>query len=193
MVTTGFSRIHVAKYSASGSSVSYSACQELARAKKMESDITVTDDNRFHVNNQLGEIAPARMKDGKLKLTVDGLSADEEALILGITETQLQGTAVIKYGDNMKPPYLGVGAVKRMQLNGEVSYRAVIFNKVIFSVPGEGAETEEDGITWQTQDLEATIMRDDSTEHDWKIIPKTNFVSEDEAVDFIKKVLGGAA
>lgn len=192
MVTTGFSRIHVAKYSNDGSEVTYTGCVELARAKKMESDITTTEDNKFFANNGLAEVEPAKMKDGKLKLTVDGLSAEEEALILGITETTNQGTPVIEFGDTMKPPYLGVGAVKRMQLNGKVSYRAVIFTKTRFAIPPEAAETEEDGINWQTQDLEAVIMRDDTTNHNWKIIPKTNFNTEEETVTFIKKILGGA-
>ena len=193
MVTTGFSRIHVATYSNEGSTVSYTGVAELARAKKMESEITTTEDNKFFANNQLAEIEPAKMKEGKLKLTVDGLTADEEAKILGITESQVGETASIEFGDSMNPPYLGVGAVKRMQLNGDVSYRAVIFKKVRFAIPPDAAETEEDGINWQVQELEATIMRDDSAKHVWKIIPKTNFESEDEAVAYIKKVLGGAA
>ncbi len=192
MVTTGFSRIHVAKYSNVGNTVTYTGCTELSRAQKMESDITTTEDNKFYANNRLAEIEPAKMKDGKLKLTVDGLTADEEALVLGIAESQRNETAVIEFGDDMEPPYLGVGAVKRMQLSSAVSYRAIIFTKVRFAIPPEAAETEKDGIDWQVQELEATIMRDDSSKHVWKVIPKTNFASEDEAVAFIKKVLGGA-
>ena len=36
-------------------------------------------------------------------------------------------------------------------------------------------------------------MRDDTPEENWKIIPKEGFPTEDEAVAFIKAVLGGAA
>ena len=193
MVTTGFSRIHVATYSNTGSTVTYTGVQELARAKKMESDITTKDDNNFYANNGLAETEPAKMKEGKLKLTVDGLSAEEEALILGITESQVGEVAAIEFGDDMEPPYLGVGAVKRMQLHNVVSYRPVIFKKVRFSIPPDAAETEEDGINWQIQELEAKIMRDDSAKHTWKVIPKENFTTEDEAVAYIRKVLGGEA
>ncbi|MBO7206919.1 MAG: hypothetical protein J6W10_04830, partial [Kiritimatiellae bacterium] len=32
------------------------------------------------------------------------------------------------------------------------------------------AATQEDSIDWQTQSLEATIMRDDSSDHNWKYV-----------------------
>ena len=197
MVTTGFSRIHVAKYSATGSTVSYTDCKELARARNMDTDISTTEDNNYYANNQLAETEPAAFKEGSLKLTVDGLSAEEEAMILGIAESTRtvngQEVAVINYGNKMNPPYLGVGAVKRMQLKGTVSYRPIILTKTRFAIPPEAMETQEESINWQDQELNATIMRDDSTEQNWKIIPKTNFQTEAEAVAFIVAVLGGKA
>lgn len=197
MVTTGFSRIHVAKYSANGSAVSYTGCQELARARNMDLDITTTEDNNYYANNQLAETEPAAFKEGALKLTVDGLTADEEAMILGIEESKQtvggQEVAVIKYGAKMNPPYLGVGAVKRMQLNGAPSYRPIILTKTRFAIPPEAVETQEENINWQDQELNATIMRDDTADKVWKIIPKTNYDTEDEAVAFIKAILGGNA
>lgn len=58
-------------------------------------------------------------------------------------------------------------------------------------VPGDDASTQEDQIDWQTQDIDFTIMRDDSTKNRWKIIPKKLFETENDAVAFIKKALGG--
>ena len=55
MVTTGFSRIHVAKYENSGGVNSYTGCRELARAKSMSTDITTTEENKFYANNQLAK------------------------------------------------------------------------------------------------------------------------------------------
>ena len=197
MVTTGFSRIHVAKYAAAGGTVTYSDVRELARARNMDISVDTTEESNFYANNALAECEPAAFKSGKVKLGVDGLSAEEEAFVLGIdTATNKMSVGekeipVVKFGKSMNPPYLGIGAVKRMQLNGKVSYRPVILTKGRFAVPPEAAETQEERINWQTQDLEATIMRDDTAEENWKIIPVENMATEDEAVAFIVAVLGG--
>ena len=80
MVTTGFSRIHVAKYAYSGGSVTYSGCVELARGRSMETDIETTDENSYYANNKLAEVEPAQFKEGTAKIKVDGLSGAEEAV-----------------------------------------------------------------------------------------------------------------
>lgn len=197
MVTTGFSRVHVARYSASGSNVTYTDCRELARARSMETDISTTDDNNYYANNRLAETEPAQFSAGTATITVDGLDPEEEAFILGIIaeSEQVDGTPVeiVAYGENMNPPYLGIGAVKRQQLHNVVSYRAVIFTKGRFAIPSEAAETQEGSISWQDQELTATLMIDDTPGHNWKKIPKTNFATEDEAVAFIRSYLGGVA
>ena len=197
MVTTGFSDIHVAKYAEAGGVVTYSGCRKLARSKSMDIAITAMDANNFYADDVLAESETAAFKEGQAKVDVDGLDGDEEAFILGIEESTVQvgdkSVPVIKFGKNMNPPYLGLGAVKRMMLRGVESYRAVILCKTRFAVPAEAAETREEQTSWQTQELNATIMRDDTAETNWKIIPKTNFATKDEAIAFIKAILGGAA
>lgn len=197
MVTTGFSRIHVAKYVYADGKVTYSGCRELARAKSISTEISTSEDNNFYVNNQVGETEPASFTSGTAKVVVDGLSGEEEAFVLGIEESTVtvggESVAVVKFGKAMNPPYLGIGGVKQMQLNGAVSFRPIVLLKVRFAIPPDAAETQEEQINWQTQELTATLMRDDTAEANWKIIPKENFATEDAAVAFIKAVLGGAA
>lgn len=195
MVTTGFSRIHVARYSNAGGTLTYSGCRELARARSMETDVETTEDNAFYANNRVAELEPAQFANGTATITVDGLSGEEEAFILGIEPTTASdgGVSEIEYGENMSPPYVGIGAVKRMRLEGVVTYRAVIFTKARFAIPSEAAETQEENISWQDQELNATLLRDDSPKHIWKIIPKDNFPSEDAAVDYIRKKLNYTA
>lgn len=197
MVTTGYSRIHVAKYACADGVVSYSGCRELARAISMETDIETTDENNFYANNKVAETEPAKFKSGKAKITVDGLSGEEEAFIMGIEEATVKvgekDVPVVKFGEKMNPPYLGIGSVKRMQLNGAPTYRPVIFVKSRFAIPPDAAETQEEEINWQDQELEATLMRDDTADQDWKVIPKENFATEEEAVAFIQAYLGGVS
>lgn len=197
MVTTGFSRVHVAKYAYSEGKVTYSGCKEIARARSMEVDVDTTDENAYYANNRVAEVEPASFAGGTAKVTVDGLSAEEEAFILGIeavSETVgAESVEVVKYGADMQPPYLGIGAVKRMQLNNKESYRPVILVKARFEIPADAAETQEESRSWQDQELNATIMRDDTAAQVWKVIPKTNFDTEDAAVSFIRSYLGGVA
>lgn len=197
MVTTGFSRIHVAKYTAAGGTVTYSGVRELARAKNMDISVEVTDESNFYANNKVVETEPAAFKTGKAKLGIDGLSAEEEAFILGIetAKNQVGGTEVeeVEFGKSMNPPYLGIGAVKRMKMNGVESYRPIILLKTRFAVPADAAETQEENVNWQTQSLEATIMRDDTAKENWKVIPKINYATEEEAVAYIIAKLGGAS
>lgn len=197
MVTTGFSRIHVAKYANAGTTVTYSACRELARGKKMDISVNSTEENKFYANNQVAETEPRMFKDGKVAMTVDGLTAEEEAFILGVSATEKvtvgeKEVEVYHFGDNVKPPYLAVAGVKEEQLNGVPSYKPIIVRKCRFAIPPEAGESRDgDTINWQIQNLEATISRDDTAAHNWKTVPKTSFDTEEEAVAFIRAVLGG--
>lgn len=193
MVTTGFSRIHVAKYSAANGEITYTQCRELARARSMSLDVKSVDSNDYYTNNALSETESAVFSSGTVTLVVDGLSGEEEAFILGIPVAEQTSKADIEYGDAMNPPYLGIAGVKMYQFNGTISYRPIILKKGRFAIPADGANTREASTSWQDQTLTAAIVRDDSAKHNWKVIPGDNFATEDEAVEWIKTKLGGAA
>jgi hypothetical protein len=99
---------------------------------------------------------------------VDGLLTAAEKLILGLPAADGDGWTA--YGDAMSIPYCGVGFVVRYMSEGVTTYVPVILTKVKFSVPNLSAATQEDEIDWQTQELTATIMRDDSSDHNWKYV-----------------------
>lgn len=196
MVTTGFSRIHVAQYTENAGAVTYSGVRELARAKEMSLEVETTEDNAYYANNKLSEIEPASFKSGTAEITVDGLSAEEEAFLLGLPESTVQvGSEAVpayKFGKAMSPPYLGLAAVKRMQQDGVVSYRPIVLLKTRCQIPPDEAASQEESIDWQEQGVIASVMRDDTDEENWKLIPRENFKTEAAAVAFIVAVLGGA-
>lgn len=196
MVTTGFRNIYVAKYSNTGSTVSYTGFQKLARARGFSLDVGTSDDNSYYADDTLAETeSGASFSSGTLELTVDGLTGEEEALLFGIDTSSSTVTVdeapvkVVNYGDGMAPPFMGVAGIKRYQLNGVVTYRPVILPKVQFTLGSDEAETGEETINWQDQTLNANIMRDDTANHNWKIIPKENFSTLAEAIAFIKAIL----
>lgn len=196
-VCTGFSMPYVAKYSNVGNVVTYSGVMQLARGVSVALSLDTTDDNVFHADNVSAETAAAIFTGGTATLTVDGLLAAAEKFILGLPETT-KVTAdgnqvdVSHYGDGMDIPYVGIGFVVRYQSAGVVTYAPVVLTKARFQQPGLDAATQEESIDWQTQELTATLMRDDTANHDWKLVGADQS-TEDAAVEVLKAILGGAA
>lgn len=196
-VCTGFSMPYVAKYSNVGSVVTYSGVMQLARGVSVSLSLDTTDDNVFHADNVSAETAAAIFTGGTATLTVDGLLAEAEKFILGLPETTKVTVGgdqvdVSHYGDGMEIPYVGIGFVVRYQSGGVVTYAPVVLTKARFQQPGLDAATQEESIDWQTQELTATLMRDDTASHDWKLVGADQ-ATEEAAVEVLKAILGGAA
>jgi len=199
MVTTGFSMPYVAKYANTGTTVTYTSGMDLARGVSLSLEIDTADDNNFYANNVLAEVETAQFTSGSATVTVDGLSNEAATLIFGLpaptsievgaTETtvQMQG-----YGEALNPPYVGFGCVRRTQMEGKVEYWPLILPKIKFGLPSDEMATQEDQIDWQTQELTATIQRDDTTAKNWKVISAEGLATEAEAYAAVKAFLGGA-
>lgn len=196
-VCTGFSKPYVAKYSNTGSVVTYSGVMQLARGVSVSLSLNTTDDNTFYADNVSAETAPATFTGGTATLTVDGLLEAAEKFVLGLPETtnvEAGGSqvAVSHYGDGMEIPYVGIGFIVRYQSGGVVTYAPVVLTKARFQQPGLDAATQEESIDWQTQELTVDLMRDDTTNHDWKLVGADQS-TETAAEEALKAILGGAA
>lgn len=167
-VLTGFSLPYVALYSANGGTVTYSSGQRLARGVSVELEPTVGDNNNFYADNVIAETAGGIMTGGQVTLTVDGLLETAEKLILGLPDADTNDW--IHYGDAMSIPYVGIGFICRYQSEGVVTYTPVVLTKARFQTPSLSANTQEEDIEWQTQELVADLARDDTSSHDWKLV-----------------------
>lgn len=165
-VITGFSYPYVALYSESGGVVTYSSGSVLARGVNVDLSIEAADDNNFYADNVVAESAAGMFGGGTATLTVDGLLTAAEKLILGLPTADGDGWTA--YGDAASIPYCGLGFVVRYMSDGVTTYVPVALLKVKFKMPNLSAATQEDEIDWQTQELEAVIMRDDTADHNWK-------------------------
>lgn len=184
-VGTGYRYPYVAKYANSGNTVSYSNGMNLGRGVNVDWDIEVSDNNAFYADDVLSEEAGGVFTSGSGTATIDGLDQTVAAMILGLPATRTIDTVSVQgYGGDM-PPYVGFAFIKRQQMHGVVTYLPVIFPKVRFSMPGGNAATQEESIDWQTQELEFTILRDDTTNSEWMIVPTAGLESEAEAQTFI--------
>lgn len=194
-VITGFSAPWVAKYAATGTTVTYTSAQILARGVNVKIEPEdASSDNIFYADNVSAEVVQGIFTGGTLTLTVDGLLDAAEKLVYGLpaAESVTVGSSsvnVTSYGDNMSIPYVGVGFVIRYQNDGVVSYVPMVVPKCRFKQHSVEAATQESDIDWQTQELEATILRDDSANHNWKKIGEAQ-TTEAEAVNVVKALLG---
>lgn len=172
-VTTGFSEPYIAKYSNTGTTVSYSGGMKLGRGVSMSIEVESADDNSFYADDIVAETETGTMTSASATVTVDGMEPEVAAFALGLP-TATQETIgdspvdVYDYDDRMNPPFLGLGVLKRVMLNGAQYWVPIVFTKVKMNIPSEEANTQEDQIDWQTQELEMTILRDDSANRRWK-------------------------
>lgn len=186
-VMTGFSLPYVALYEANGTTVTHSRGQRLARGVSVSIEAEAEDSNIFYADNISAESAPGIFTSGTATFTVDGLKLAAEQLIMGIPDADAQG--FIHYGESLTIPYVSVGFICRYMEDGVTTYTPVILTKVRFVTPGIEAQTATETIEWQTQELQATLLRDDTQNHDWKLVGGQE-VSEAAAETKIKAFLG---
>ena len=187
-VCTGFSKPYVAIYTNNGGNVTYSKGQILARGVSVSIEPEVADDNTFYADNIAAETSPGVFTGGNVILTVDGLLQEAEQLIIGlpmpeeITVGESEKVEVLAYG-------VGIGFIVRYQSDGVESFSPVVLTKARFQTPSSDAETQEEEINWQTQELTATLMRDDTPNHNWKKVAADQS-TEDGAETVLKAMLG---
>lgn len=196
-VCTGFSKPYVAKYSNTGGVVSYSGCMQLARGVKVSLSIDTTKVDPFFADNVSAETAEEKFVSGTVTLTVDGLLAAAEKFIMGTPEptTVEVGSEQVKvthYGDEMQIPYIGVGFLVRYQSAGVVTYAPTVLTKSRFQQTATEAETQGEIISWQPQELTAKLSRDDTAQHNWKLVGEDQ-ATEEAAEAVLQALLGGAA
>ena len=195
MVTTGFSKPYVAKYTTTPGTAAntYTGGILLGRGVEVSMEIDAADDNNFYADNVIAESAAAQFTSAEATVTIDGLEPEAATLILGLPaptafkvseEVNVQMQA---YGGTIDPPYVGFAYIRRTMMNGKTGFWPVIHPKVRFGLPSDSAATQEDQIDWQTQELSTTVLRDDTAKANWKLTTAEPLATEAEAEAVIKK------
>lgn len=168
-VKTGYSLPWVALYSATGTTVSYTSGMRLARGVEASYDVETSDDNNFYADNIESENDSGAFQSGTLNLTVDGLLAAAEKLIMGLPTADTT-SGLMAYGDDQEIPDCGVGFIYRYMSAGVTYYTPFIFPRVQFSQLSDSGSTQEDAIDWQPQELTAQIKRAEDAKRNWKYV-----------------------
>lgn len=184
-VCVGFSYPVVAKYAANGGEVTLSEGRVLARGVSVDVSINTQDSTDFYADDVLAESSGERFKDGSLKLTVDGLFAEAERFISGqpaAVEVPFGDSQVslTKHSTKTDAPYVAVGVIAKYMSGGVELWTPYIFPKTKFKPTGLKAQTKGESISYQTQDLEAALHREDTPGANWKWVGE-DFTTEAEA------------
>lgn len=192
-VITGYSKPYVALYNPNNGEPTYSNGMPLARGVNVNVSSESSDGVDFYADNVAAESAGGVFSGATITLTIDGLKDEARKLIMGLPEpssiTVGQKTVtVLDYDDRQQIPYVGIGFIVRYMENGVTTYSPTVFTKAAFNVDGLEAATQEESIDFQTTELEATLMRDDSTNHLWRRIAQDQ-ATEADAEDVVKALL----
>lgn len=170
MARIGLAKPYYAKYANTGSTVSYSDGGLIGRAIEASIELEDTEAVILYADNVAAESA-ASFSTGTLTLTVDELSVATASAILGITPVAVTSPAAgnaLAFKSGQAIPYLGLGLIVNKVVNNSNVYMGLILNKIQFRIPAGDYSTMGETIEFQTPELEATIMKDDSTDGVWQ-------------------------
>lgn len=190
MAIIGCSYLKYAKYAAAAGVVSYSDGGTAAKLVSLNISLDSASDNDFYADNAIDE-TDTQFAGGTLTVNTNDLTDDVAKVILGLQEEAISsitgvtdtGVKELIYDNRQLTPHLGIGMVVKHMRNGVTAWTGVILAKVLFQVPADAAETQGRTISWQTPELTAAIMRDDSANQVWK--KQATFTTEAQAIAYI--------
>lgn len=196
MAMIGVSKPYVAVYSNTGSTVSYTGLTTLGKYTNLDLSLDDAGANDFYADNAIAESDNRAFAGGSVTITTSDLDPAALKTVLGLVEeaiaaTMATTTPVPKWlvnGDGQQIPYVGIGGIVKMQINGEIKYQAIVLNKVLLRNPGLSIATQGETIEWQTPTIEGRVYRSDAADHRWRMV-STYLDSEADAIAAITAVL----
>ena len=194
MAKIGLSKPYCAKYSNTGSTVTYSEGALIGKAVELSIELEEGDDNILYADNGPAESANT-FSGGSLTLTTDDLLPDVMMKVLGVTEESITSEEIqtetpkwYNWDDDQSTPYLGFGAIVKVQNNNVIGYQAVILPKIKLNNPSDTFTTQGETIEFGTPEISGTILRSDGEKHTWKKVSSV-MNSEADAEAAIKQFL----
>lgn len=194
MAKIGLSKPFFAKYNNDAGNVTYSGGALMGKAVELSIELEGADDNILYADNGPAESANT-FAGGSLKLITDDLLPEVMLEVLGIAEevmsvetVKTEGAKWYIWNDTQQTPYLGFGAIAKIQKDGATKYQAVILSKIQMTNPNDTFKTQGETIEWGTPEISGTILRSDNESHEWKRI-SAPLDSEAEAEAAIKGYL----
>lgn len=195
MAGIGLSKPYYAIYNANNGNPTYSDGGLIGKATELTLELEGADANVLYADNAAAE-SDNQFAGGTLTVSTDDLLPEPMMGILGIVQQAIEADGIttsnpqwLVYNDSQNIPYVGFGGIIKAKQSGVTKWIAVVFTKVQFANPGISAVTQGETVEWQTKELTATVMRDDSATHTWQM-QSTPLDSEADAEAAIKDILG---
>lgn len=191
-VATGVRQLWAADYTYN-SGITYSNLVHVGRLVSVNPSINVSDGSTFYADDAPAEDSSGIFTGGTIDVVVDGLESDVRKKMFGAHERTVSTIAAIAHSADDVSPYKGIGYIEREQMNGVVSYVPVVYPKIAFSPSIREVATQGETVEFQTLSLSGTILREDSSNHDWVWIATSTYTTEETALEALKKMLGYTA
>lgn len=195
MAIKGLSVPFFGKYSASGSTVTYTEGKTIGHAISYQVEAETSDDNPLYGDNKIVEHDKGRFQRGTLTLGTSELTDTVSKWLLGLSEgTVTVGTASVttySYDDDAAPITVGFGIIELHQIDDTDTYKTIILPKCVPNIPSDSANTKGESVEWQTPEITFAVERSDATKHPWKI--EAWHDSEADAIAYLQAQLGYSA
>ena len=188
MANIGLSEPYYAKYAASGSTVTYTGLKKLGKAIDVDVSIDGKEPEVLYADNGPAESLTV-FGGGTCTLGIDELALDVAADILGLTAPGTGGG--ITFVADAVAPYVGLGFIVKKIHGNVIKWRLVVIYKAQFMTPDYSISTQGETVEFQTPELEAQILRDDTTPSKWYMWH--DYDSESAALAALQAALGVTA
>lgn len=190
MARIGLLKPRIAKYADASGVVTYTDGQILGKAIEHDLTLNNSDPVILYADDGAAE-SVGGFSSGTLTVGTDELPIEIAALIYGIepeTITTPASGSAVSFDDDTTPPYLGYGVIVPKIRNNVRTWMAVLLTKIKFNVVGDSFQTKGETVEFQTPELTATVMRDDTSKHKWR--QWAEFGTEEAADDWLNTKLG---
>ena len=198
-VITGYSKPYVALYNVSDNAVTYSDGMPLARGVSVSIEPESGDGNDFYADNVTAESVGGTFTGGTMTLTVDGLKDAARKLVMGDVLRKARLLSALAQRVPLRSMTMMTSRLHRtLALASSFAiwrtalphtYRMSSLRPYSARRITEAATAGEEDIEFQTTELEATIMRDDTQYHRWQRVAEAQ-TTEALAEAVIKAILG---
>ena len=146
-------RYAIANVNDSTGAITYGGAKKPAKAVSFSFEPTVSD-AKLYADDALAE-ADSRVTGGSVTMGIDREDLETQCDMLGHEYSAEDG--VIDNVDDVAP-YVGVGRVTRLLVDGEQKFRGTVLALVKFSEPSESDNTMGESVEFNTSEMSGTMI-----------------------------------
>lgn len=177
-------RYSVASVDESTGAITYGTPTKPAKAISFSFEPTVAD-AKLYADDGLAE-SDSRVTGGSVTMGIDREDLQTQCDMLGHT-LGVDGEVVDNVDD--VAPYVGVGRVTKLMVDGAIKYRGTVLALVKFNEPSESDQTQGENVEFSTTELSGNVVVPE--DGNWRF--RKIFDTKSEAIAYIEGILGGTS